>query len=191
MALAVTAWMWQFGGDRWRWQLCSGSDSFAMLAAWRWRQYGNGGGGSGGWGQGQRAAMAEAAVAVAAVWQRWRKRCRTMTKTTMIMTMMVALPMMIELIWATVLMPHLAQHGFDVVVFVTVLSCNVHKRANALAFECHRHANVRAFVLGPGWRDNGADGGVVHNSGAHGDVHRGRHGTDEAEGDADADNTIW
>jgi hypothetical protein len=24
------------------------------------------------------------------------------------------------------------------------------------AFECHRRANVRAFILGRGWRDNGA-----------------------------------
>ena len=42
-----------------------------------------------------------------------------------------------------------------------------------------------AFVLGRGRRDNGADGVVVGDSGAHGDVHRGRRGADYAEGCAD------
>ena len=49
----------------------------------------------------------------------------------------------------------------------------------------HRHADVRAFVLGRGQRDDGADSVIVGNSGARGDVHRGRRGADEAEGDAD------
>ena len=57
--------------------------------------------------------------------------------------------------------------------------------SDARAFERHRHADVRAFVLGRGWRYDGADCVVVGNSGAHGDVHRGRRGADEAEGDAD------
>jgi hypothetical protein len=56
------------------------------------------------------------------------------------------------------------------------------------AFEHHRHANARAFVLGQGRKDDCADCVVVGNSGARGDVHRGRRGTDKAEGDAD--NTI-
>ncbi len=59
---------------------------------------------------------------------------------------------------------------------------------DAHAFECHRHANVRAFVFRRGQRDDGADGVVVGNSSARGDVHRGRCSADESEGDAD--NTI-
>ena len=54
-----------------------------------------------------------------------------------------------------------------------------------LSFERHRHAEVSAFVLGRGRRDDGADCVIVGNSGARGDVHRGRRGADEAEGDAD------
>ena len=57
--------------------------------------------------------------------------------------------------------------------------------SDARAFDRHRHADVRAFVLGRGRRDDGADCVIVGNSGAHGDVHRGRCGADEAEGDAD------
>jgi hypothetical protein len=61
--------------------------------------------------------------------------------------------------------------------------------SDACAFKRHRHADVRAFVLGQGRRDEGADCIVVGNSGARGDVHRGHRGADEAEGDAD--NTIF
>ncbi len=57
--------------------------------------------------------------------------------------------------------------------------------SDARAFECHRHADVRAFVLGRGQRDGGADCVIVGNSGARGNVLRGRHGADEAEGDTD------
>ena len=57
--------------------------------------------------------------------------------------------------------------------------------SDARAFERHRHSDVRAFVLGRGRRDDGADCVIVGNSGARGDVHRGRRGADEAEGDAD------
>ncbi len=56
---------------------------------------------------------------------------------------------------------------------------------DAQAFERHRHADVRAFVFRRGRRDDGADGAVVGNSSARGDVHRGRRGADESEGDAD------
>ena len=42
-----------------------------------------------------------------------------------------------------------------------------------------------AFVLGQGRRDDGADSAVVGDSGARGDVHRGRRGTDYAKGCAD------
>ena len=48
-----------------------------------------------------------------------------------------------------------------------------------------RHANVRTFVLGQRWRDNGADYIIVGKSGARGNVHHGRRGTDKAKGDAD------
>ena len=57
--------------------------------------------------------------------------------------------------------------------------------SDARAFERHRHSDVRAFVLGQGRRDDGADCVVVGNSSARGDVHRGHCGADEAEGDAD------
>ena len=57
--------------------------------------------------------------------------------------------------------------------------------SNACAFERHQHADVRAFVLGQGQRDDSADCAVVSNSGAHGKVHRGRRSADEAKGDAD------
>jgi hypothetical protein len=57
--------------------------------------------------------------------------------------------------------------------------------SDARAFERHRHAIVRAFVLGWGRRDDGADCIVVGNSGARGNVHCGRCGADKAEGDAD------
>jgi hypothetical protein len=57
--------------------------------------------------------------------------------------------------------------------------------SDARAFERHRHADVRAFVLGRGRRDDSADCVIVGNSGARGDVHHGRRGADEAEGNAD------
>ena len=59
---------------------------------------------------------------------------------------------------------------------------------DAHTFERHQHTDVRAFVLRQGRRDDGADGVVVGNSSARGDVHRGRRSADEAKGDAD--NTI-
>ncbi len=81
-------------------------------------------------------------------------------------------------------MPHLlAPHGFDVVDF-TELSCAVRKHADApRAVERNRCADVRAFVLGQGRRDNDTKGAVVGDSG--GDVHRGGRGTDDGVGDTD------
>ncbi len=67
----------------------------------------------------------------------------------------------------------------------------VRKCANARAFERHRRADVRVFVLGRGRRDDNADGivGIGSDGGALGDVHRGRRCTaaaaDDADGDAD------
>ncbi len=52
-------------------------------------------------------------------------------------------------------------------------------------FKRHRHANVRAFVLGQGRRDDGADSIIIGNSGARGEVHRGRRDADEDKGNAD------
>ncbi len=98
------------------------------------------------------------------------------TKTT------IASPATIELTGAAVLVPHLARRGFNVIVFAEQ-SCAVCKHADARAFECHQCADVCAFVLGQGRRDDGADGVVVGDSG--GDVHRGRRGTKEGDGDAD------
>jgi hypothetical protein len=80
------------------------------------------------------------------------------------------------------------QHGGCGRFTGTVREC-----ANARAFERHRRADVRVFVLGRGRRDDSADGIVVVGSdgGALGDVHRGRRcaaaADDDADGDADAD----
>ena len=60
--------------------------------------------------------------------------------------------------------------------------------SKAHAFKRHRHANVRAFVFCRGRMDDGADGVVVGNSSARGNVHRGHRSADESEGNAD--NTI-
>ena len=57
--------------------------------------------------------------------------------------------------------------------------------SDARAFEHHRHANARAFVLGQGRRVDCADCIVVGNSGTRGGVHRGHHSADEAKGDTD------
>ena len=78
------------------------------------------------------------------------------------------------------------QHGGCGRFTGTVREC-----ADALAFERHRRADVRAFVLGRGRRDDSADGIVVIGSdgGARGDVHHGRRcaapPADDAHGDAD------
>ncbi len=65
----------------------------------------------------------------------------------------------------------------------------VRECASAHAFECHRRANVRVFILGRGWRDDSANGIVVVGSdaGACGDVHHGRQCAAAADDDA-ADN---
>ena len=94
----------------------------------------------------------------------------------------IASPATIESTGAAVLVPHLAPRGFDVVIF-TELSCAIRKHADARAVERNRCADVRAFVLGQGRRDDDTKGAVVGNSG--GDVHRGGHGTDNGIGDAD------
>ena len=104
----------------------------------------------------------------------------TMTKTTMTTT--IASPATIESTGAAVLVPNLTRRGFNVVVF-TELSCAVRKYADARAFERHRCADVCAFVLGQGRRDDGADGIVVGDSG--GDVHRSGHGDGDGDGDGD------
>ena len=66
----------------------------------------------------------------------------------------------------------------------------VRKCANARAFKRHRHADVRVFVLGQGWRDDSANGIIVAGSdgGACGYVHRGRQCA-AANDDAANDNT--
>jgi hypothetical protein len=83
---------------------------------------------------------------------------------------------------AAVLVPHLAPRGFDAVIS-TKLSCAVRKHADARAVERNRCADVRAFVLGQGWRKDDTKSAVVGDSG--GDVHRGGCGTNDGVGDAD------
>jgi hypothetical protein len=66
----------------------------------------------------------------------------------------------------------------------------VRKCADARAFDCHRHADVRIFVLGQGWRDDSADIVVVgSDGGARGDVHRGRRCAASTGNDAADDDT--
>ena len=153
----------------------SGGDS---LAATRWQQ--------------QRGGTAVAAAAglrlrsqqlsdgaAAAAWCYLQQRVsvdstREMTTTTTtIMTMTIALPVTIKSMEAAVLEPHLAHCGFKAVVVISALSCAV-----------RQHADVRAFVLGRGWRDDSTNGVVVGDSGARGDIHPGR-GADDAKGNAD------
>jgi hypothetical protein len=81
-----------------------------------------------------------------------------------------------------VLVPHLARRGFDVVIF-TELSCAVRKHADARAVEHNQCADVRAFVLGQGRRDDGADSIIVGTSG--GNVQGGGRGNDDGHGNAD------
>ncbi len=70
-------------------------------------------------------------------------------------------------------------------------SGTVRECADTHAFERHRRANVRVFVLGRVWRDDSDDSMVVVGSDgvARGDVHRGCRCTaatnDDADGDAD------
>ena len=49
----------------------------------------------------------------------------------------------------------------------------------------YRRANICAFILGQGLRDDSANGFVAGNSGACGNVHCGRRGAGDAKGDAD------
>ncbi len=78
------------------------------------------------------------------------------------------------------------QHGGCGGFTGTVREC-----ADARAFERHQRADVRAFVLGRGRRDDSADGIVVigSNGGTRGDVHRSRQcaaaPADDSHGDAD------
>jgi hypothetical protein len=67
----------------------------------------------------------------------------------------------------------------------------VRKCADAHAFEHHRCANVRLFVIGRGQRDDSADGIVVVGSdgGTRGDVHRGCQCAAAAADDAAANDT--
>jgi alpha-beta hydrolase superfamily lysophospholipase len=104
------------------------------------------------------------------------------TMTTMMTITTIASPATIESTGAAVLVPHLARRGFDVIVF-DEQSCAICKHADAHAFECHRCADVRAFVLGQGRRDDGANGVVVGDS--SGDLHRGGRGTNDGNSDAD------
>ncbi len=64
-----------------------------------------------------------------------------------------------------------AQHGGCGGFTGTVREC-----ADACAFECHRCADVRVFVLGQGRRDDSVDGIVVvgSNGTIRGNVYRGR-----------------
>jgi hypothetical protein len=70
-------------------------------------------------------------------------------------------------------------------------SGTVRECADAHAFEPHRCADVRVFVLGRGWRDDSVDSIIVvgSDSVARGDVHRGRRcaaaAKDDADGNAD------
>ena len=105
----------------------------------------------------------------------------TTTSTTTIIKSMIALPAMIKSMGVGVLVPHLAYCGFDVLLVVTTLSCTICKHADTRVFEHHRHANVHAFVLGQGRRD---DGIFLKDNGARDDVHHGRFGADDVEGDA-------
>jgi hypothetical protein len=105
------------------------------------------------------------------------------TMTTMMTTMTIASPPTIESTGAAFLVPHLTHRGFDVIVFAEQ-SCAVCKQsADARAFECHRCADVRVFILGQGRRDDGANGVVVGDSG--GNVHRGGRGTNDSDSNAD------
>ena len=68
----------------------------------------------------------------------------------------------------------------------------------------HQRADVRVFVLGRGWRDDSVNSIVVvgSDSGARGDIHRGRrcaaatrnnaadNDTADANGDGDADDIV-
>jgi hypothetical protein len=99
--------------------------------------------------------------------------------------MTIASPATIESTGAAVLVPHLAPRGFDVVVF-TKLSCAILKHADARAVKRNRCANVRAFILSQGRRDDDTKGAVVGNR--SGNVHRGGRGTDD--GDSNADNIL-
>ncbi len=65
-----------------------------------------------------------------------------------------------------------------------MLSCAVRKYADARAFTRHRFADIRAFVLGQGRRDDGADGIVVGGD-SSGDVHHGSCGTNDGNSDGD------
>ncbi len=66
-------------------------------------------------------------------------------------------------------------------------SGTVRECADAHAFERHRRADVRVFVLGRGWRDNSVDSIIVvgSNGVARGNVHRGRRCAAAANDDAD------
>ena len=68
----------------------------------------------------------------------------------------------------------------------TVRECAV-----AHAFERHRRADVRVFVIVRGWRDGSVDGIVLVGSdgGACGDVHRGRQCAAAADDDVSNDDT--
>ncbi len=72
----------------------------------------------------------------------------------------------------------------------TVCEC-----ADARAYERHQRADVRAFVLGRGRRDDNANDIVIvgSNAGAHGDVHRGRRCAAAPANDThrDADTDTW
>ena len=78
------------------------------------------------------------------------------------------------------------QHGGCGGFTGTVREC-----ADTRAFERHRCADVCAFVLGKGQRDDSADGIVVvgSDSGARGDVHCGRRCAAAADKDAADDDT--
>jgi hypothetical protein len=70
------------------------------------------------------------------------------------------------------------------------LSANAPTHAPSNATDAPTYASF--FVLGRGWRDDGADGIVVigGNGGARSNVHRGRRGSADDYGDADCDDIL-
>ena len=165
------------------------------MSAEAWRRHGGGSSVSGGGGSTKRGGGAQrysgsAIVAAQMLW-RWRQRDSAMSATAW---RMLQRQRQRQRRWqqrdawrrCTVRWrpARWQQHGCCGGFTGTVREC-----ANARAFERHRRANVRVFVLGRGQRDDSANGIVVvgSNGGARGDVHRGRQCAAAAADDDDAD----
>ena len=193
LAVAVAAWQGQQRGDSGSMAavaaVAAGSGSSSLATA-RQQQQRGGVAVAAAAGLRRRRRQLSSGAAVAAWWHLQQRVSigatrETTTTTTTLMTTTIALPAMIKLMGAVVLVPHLAHHGFNVIVVVTALSCAFRKHANTCAFKCHQYAKVYAFVLGQGRRDNSTNDVVVGDSGACGDIHRGRYSADNTEGSAD------